>query len=44
MSSVAFSVACALQSPARRLTLDSVVEEEEEEEEEVADVPLATLT
>ena len=43
MSSVAFSVACALQSPARRLTLDSVVEEEEEEEE-VADVPLATLT
>ena len=43
MSSVAFSVACALQSPVRRLTLDSVVEEEEEEEE-VADVPLATLT
>ena len=42
MSSVAFSVACALQSPARRLTLDSVVEEEEEEE--VVDVPLATLT
>ena len=47
---MAFSVACALQSPARLLTLLNVVEEEEEEvvvevvEVEVAGVPLATQT